>query len=138
MNQNMKKWKETLNNGKNLILELRKDSTKQAYYDLKKYVIRLLKKIIPKKLKGEVTFGFEDPAITGQVLGGVAFFLPIYKDTVKIIPDFENQVLIAEGQGKGKIRLFHVVYAILSVLLNKNIMRTYHRLRKQSGGNRNE
>lgn len=134
----MEKWKAKLQRYRDLIQELKKDSTKQAYDDLKRYVFRLLKKIMPKKLKGEVIFGFDDPAITGQVLGAAALFLPLYKNHVQVIPDFEREVFLAEGKGKGRIQLFDVLYAVLCVLLNKNIMRTYRRLCKQPGGNENE
>lgn len=138
MNELLKKWKQSVQQVCALIRELKKDSSRQAYRDLKRYILRLLRKIRPRRLKGQVTFGFDDPAVTGEALGVLAWFLPLYGDAVRVTPDFDGQVFLAEGEGKGKIRLFDVLYVILCIRMNKNIMRTYGRLRRQLGGNENE
>ncbi len=134
----MEKWKSRIQQGKRLLAELRKDSSKEACRDLKNYLMRLFQKIRPRRLSGEIVFGFDDPADTGQVLGVLALFLPAYKDTLHIVPDFEREIFLAEGEGEGRIRLVDVLYTVLCILRNKNIMRTWHRIRRQSGGTENE
>ena len=55
-------------------------------------IIRILKSIRPRKYKAELRFGFEDPSLTGELLGIIALLYPKLKDDVRVIPDFENKV----------------------------------------------
>ena len=54
----------------------RREETKAALSKVKKIIFRILRHIKPVKLKGEVYFGFDDPAATGYALGGLACFIP--------------------------------------------------------------
>ncbi len=66
----------------------------------------LLLKLKPRCRKGRVHFGFEDPSLTGKILGILGIFYGFYGDTVRIEPDFERHVLEGELELSGKIRLF--------------------------------
>jgi hypothetical protein len=90
----------------------------------------LLKGILPRNVRGEVHFGTEDPALTGEILGGISIFYPIFMDNVKVYPDFEQSCLEGELQIKGRLRLVTVVYIAIRLLLNKNIRYVYRRMNK--------
>ncbi len=96
-----------------------------AFKKVKKEVVRLLKKLKPKKIDIKVRFGFEDPSVTGQVLGGISMFYPIFGDSVQLIPDFENQVLKGSAYLKGRIRIWHFVSMAVKLLLCKDIRTSY-------------
>ncbi len=72
---------------------------------------KLLKHICPKKIRGFVAFGTDDPALTGEILG---FLSAVYAATFPVFrlePDFENKKL--EGDIKAKGRIFLVTFLIL-------------------------
>ena len=89
---------------------------------------RLLGKLLPRKVRGEVRFGTGDPALTGQILGGISIFYPLFMDNVKVTPDFQETVLEGELYAKGRIRLFTVARIAWKLYRDKNIRFVYRRL----------
>ena len=89
---------------------------------------RLLGKLLPRKVRGEVRFGTGDPALTGQILGGISIFYPLFMDNVKVTPDFRETVLEGELYAKGRIRLFTVARIAWKLYRDKNIRFVYRRL----------
>lgn len=81
----------------------------------------LLKALLPRKIRGEVHFGMEDPALTGEILGGIGIFYPVFMDNVKVFPDFEESVLEGELFAKGRLRLVTVTGIALRLLMDKNV-----------------
>lgn len=93
---------------------------KAAVQHLWKECLYLLKKIKPSKIEGNLTFGTEDPALTGQILGGIAIIYGCFPEKFQIIPDFEEKRLEGKIRAKGKIRLIHVVVLSVRLWLDKN------------------
>lgn len=93
-----------------------------AKADVIKYIKQLLSAIKPKHLEGRVHFGMDDPATTGEILGGLAVALPLYGGFLEIRPDFENKVIEGLLKGYGRIRLWSIVKIALKVLFNRNLM----------------
>lgn len=89
---------------------------------------RLLGKLLPRKVRGEVRFGTGDPALTGQILGGISIFYPLFMDNVKVTPDFRETVLEGELYARGRIRLFTVARIAWKLYRDKNIRFVYRRL----------
>lgn len=114
-------WKEFLSD----------DRTKAALILLKDHLIKLVKHIFPKKISGSVTFGFEDPYQTGQVLAGVSVIYPWYADHLNICPDFTKKVLIGDLDLKGRVYLFYVLKSALVIFFNKNIQYVIHIFRNK-------
>lgn len=88
--------------------------------ELKKMVIRMR----PKRIGGEVHFGFEDPSLTGRVLAGASMLYPYWGEHVRCCPDFENEILEGEVSVKGSLRLFPAAILIWNLLWNKNVRKT--------------
>mgnify|MGYP000031884700 FL=1 len=63
---------------------------------------KLIRHLLPKKGKGEVVFGFDDPYTTGQVLTAVSAVYPFCHKQLDIYPVFDRQVFTAEGHFKGR------------------------------------
>lgn len=63
----------------------------------------LLSKLLPKRVWGDLHFGTDDPALTGEILGGISIFYPLFMDNVKVVPDFQESVLEGELYLKGRI-----------------------------------
>lgn len=88
--------------------------------ELKKMVTRLR----PKRIAGEVHFGFEDPSWTRRVLAGVSMFYPYWGEHVCCYPDFENKVLDGELSVEGSLRLLPAAVFAWNLLWNKYVRRT--------------
>ena len=101
----------------------------KAFRKAKKVLFKLLKQLKPKKVQGKVKFGFDDPATTGKVLGGLSMFYPLFGDSLDIIPDFENQILKGTVYVKGKIRICHFVSLAVKMILCKDVRITYRDIR---------
>lgn len=87
---------------------------------LKKYIPRTLKHILPRKVKGYVHYGMDEPYKTGQVTGYLSLLPFVYQKGLSIQPDFEQKVLELDVKLKGRIRLEY----LLRIVLNINIWRT--------------
>ncbi len=88
--------------------------------ELKKMAIRLR----PKRIRGKVHFGFEDPSLTGRVLAGVSLLYPYWGEHICCSPDFENKVLEGEVSVEGSLRLLPAAALGWNLLWNKNVRRT--------------
>lgn len=111
-----------------LLKVLQSDRFEVAKKDMIRYIKSLLNAIKPKKLNGNIHFGFDDPATTGQVLGGLATFLPLYDGKIDIRPDFEKQIIEGIVDGYGKFRLITFVKTGIKILFNRNLMRVIKRI----------
>ena len=82
----------------------------------------LLKHIFPTRIEGEVTFSFEDPALTGAALAVLGMTIPFHKNCVQINPQFDGEnYLQGNIKVKGRIYGFVFVRAIVGIYFDKNI-----------------
>lgn len=80
----------------------------------------LLGHIRPRKLKGDIEFGADNPATTGHILGLLSIFYGFYHKSIKIIPNFEEKILKGQVYFKGRIRLFTIAIIVIKLVCNKN------------------
>lgn len=84
-------------------------------------VKRLWKRIGPKSLKGDVTYGLEDPSVTGKILAAASALFPVYGPDFVLHPDFEEAKLEGRAELSGRIYLGSVLIVVIGFLLNPNI-----------------
>lgn len=105
---------------KNSFIEyLRRPESKAAIKEIKNIVFKVLRHILPCKLKARIKFGFEEPATTGNVLGIASIFYGIYGSNLELEPDFDRQVLAGEYNLKGRIRVFTLLLAAWKLFRNR-------------------
>ena len=80
---------------------------------------KLLLKILPGADRLYLHFGFEDPATTGQVLGGLSILYPVCGEKMELYPEFNEEVLEGEVKFHGCIRLVTLVVFAAKSFLNK-------------------
>lgn len=80
----------------------------------------LIRHGLPRKVKGKVVFGFDDPYVTGQVLSYGAMLYPFYGRQIRIQPVFDRVIFECEGTIKGRIRVGTVCFRLLGAYRNKN------------------
>ena len=109
-----------INNAKNSFIEyLKRDNSRKSIKEIKRIIFKLIKHILPRKLKATVGFGFENPATTGSVLGYASIFYGIYGENLELEPDFDKQVLYGKYALKGHIRMFTVLLVAWKLYRNK-------------------
>lgn len=104
--------------------------TQAAKDHILKEVKYLLRHILPKKLEGTLTFGFEDPATTGQVLGILCVLAVFTGNHLEVNGNFEGPALEGEVSIKGHVRLCHIAKSAISLLIDKNIRKTIKGFRR--------
>lgn len=102
------------------------------------HIMKILKHILPRKMKGSLEFGLEDPATTGYVTALCSLAYARYGDSLEITPVFDEQVLKARVEGKGRIFLGVILFWSARILMNKNFRDLiFKRGRKKDGGEEN-
>ena len=84
---------------------------------------RLLVHLWPRKGRCTVTFGFDDPYTTGQVLQAASLIYPFYHRQLFLYPVFDEKILDADGSLKGRIRLSVILWLVLQVLFDGHTRR---------------
>ena len=93
-------------------------------------LLRILKALKPKGYRISLTYGLEDPALTGEITGLIAVLFPPSGKEMALDPDFDRQVLTGQGFIKGRIRLVTVLIVLWKLYFNKNIRWTVRELKK--------
>lgn len=95
-------------------------------------LMKIIKHILPTKLRGRVKFGFDDPATTGQILTYISPFYGVYAKTLAIEPVFDEKVMEGELHLNGRIRLGTLFWNVVRVFLNKNFRMLLKKLLKRN------
>lgn len=121
--------KEQLHDIKSIISE---ETNKRAVSALIQEMKYLLKHYSPRKALGELQYGMEDPAQTGEILGVVSIFPFWYRYKISVIPDFTAESFYAKGHLllRGRIRSFHLLVSGVRLIRNKDIRKLISQIRK--------
>ncbi len=120
---------------KDIYLTLVADSTKRAFKYIKKIIIHLIRHLRPRKIKGSICFGFEEPHITGQVLGYIAIgfdILNINPKEISIEPDFENKTFVGSLMAKGRFVLGVIIIDVLKIYFNQDVKGIINKFSKEA------
>lgn len=82
---------------------------------------KLLRHVRPRKIRGYLKFGFDDPYYTGLCLGAVSVVYPWYHKTLRIEPDFHHKILEADLYLRGRVFGVYALYIFIKVYFDKNI-----------------
>ncbi len=108
-----------------------KKSTKKAIKMVFVNGLWVLKHICPKKYHGNVEFGMDDPAMTGDICAAISPWYPIIADYLKITPNFEPGLGVSGDIFlKGRIRLWGILIRALKVYRNKNVRKVLREAEK--------
>ena len=103
---------------------------KNAFLKAVKELKRLLRRLCPEKLEGDIEFGFEDPAYTGYLLAGISLIYPMVGEFLNIRADFENKVLKGSVLAAGKLRLLYILIPAWNLFFDRNVKITYRHIKK--------
>lgn len=96
-----------------------KEAIAFCWKDIKK----LIRHILPVKVEGNVTFGCEDPSITGRIVALLGMSIPFHKNCIQVMPLFQADRNILEGTIKMKGRIYGAVLVktAAEIYFNKNV-----------------
>ena len=92
---------------------------------------KLLRHLLPRRVKGEISFGFSDPYRTGQLLAFLAVAYPWIPQSVSLYPDFEQEKLEGSVAFSGHIILIVVIVRVIKILLKKEVRKLIGKIRKK-------
>ena len=105
------------------------ETHKNAFLKLKNEAFHLLKKLKPKKIQGEITFGFEDPSLTGRLLAWISMIYPWIGEHTDITPDFEHRTLSGDLSIRGRLYVITPVVTAIRLILSKAARRSFKDIR---------
>lgn len=97
------------------------------------YLIRCYK---PCRAAGSMTLGTGKPDWTGKLIGFLYLVLPADAEKFEIIPDFYEPVFETDMTMTGRIRLNHAAYALVCLLLSRDVRAFLRRVRHRDGSGR--
>lgn len=121
---------------KRYLVILKSDTAKATFALCKKRLFIMLKHIFPRKMLVDITYGLEDPANTGYVLG-VYGVLPVFiGERIVLHPDFEKQVFKCDFHMKGAICMWTLLYQLLRVIFDENCRKLFYIVKKEISNER--
>lgn len=103
------------------------DSTKELVVFIFKNIKNILKHIFPKKHYIYIKFGFDDPSLTGQLLGLLSVIKTSLNLNINFESDFDNKCFESDFYLKGRIRLIYLLIIAIKVFFNKNVQQIIRR-----------
>ncbi len=100
---------------------LAQPETKKAISFVWEKLKRILTHVLPRKIKGYVAFGADNPATTGQVLGVLSMLYTRTGMLLEIRPNFTEKQLECDVELKGRIQVFTLLVIAVKVFLNQEL-----------------
>jgi len=126
--QNIRQKKETI---EHYIEIIKRDEVKQAFSVCKRRIWLLIKHILPKKMKVNAVYGFDDPSTTGYVLAVYGMLPSAIGKKIILHPDFENSLFTCDFYMKGSVNAWSLLHQLLCILTDKNCRALYHIVKKE-------
>lgn len=96
-------------------------------------MLHLWKHVKPRYLYTDITFGFDNPELTGKVLGAAAAFCAMAGFKPGLTPDFEQSILEGKIEVKGRITFVVLLKIAIRVWLSeevKSFRKEYNNIRE--------
>lgn len=84
---------------------------------------RLLKSVLPKKIRGDLRFGLEEPDKTAYLVGGFSLLYPYTNDKFSLTPDFNRAIIEGTFNFKGRIWIVEILYHLVVIVADKRVRR---------------
>ena len=107
-----------------------KDNTRAAFLVVKKRMGKLFRTILPRKFNLKLTYGLNNPAYTGFVLGLYEMFIFYLGRSIELNPVFDDTAFEFDLKLTGWIISIVMLTQLIAVVLNKNCRRFISDLRR--------
>jgi len=131
--QNINTKKETVSR---YIQILQKEEVKNTFSLCKKRIFKMLKHLLPKKMKIHAHIGMEDPSTTGYILAIYSVLPDKLRKQIILKADFDEVIVEADYNIKGSCNAFNLLFQLLCILTNKNCWTFYKLVKKEISNER--
>ncbi len=114
------------------------NEAKNALFVIKKRLMCILKKLMPRRAHADVIFGFDSPDLTGKVYGIYTLFAKRFDKTSNVEPDFDRKVFEGNIYCKGHFNAWCILWNGLAIILNKNVRKIYKSFKHHNKKKENE
>ena len=105
---------------------------KKSFELCKKELIKIFKIIKPKRIKGYINYGFDDPKTTAQIYGIYSIIYPYLDKHFRLNPYLQDNVLDGNVLIRGYIQVYSLVFILIKIYFNKNIKKTLKLFKKEN------
>lgn len=111
---------------------LTSDNTKAVIANAIEKTKRIIKHMLPRKIKGYINYSTGSPDSTGYILGLYSIFYSVFKN-IKLNADFDSEEVIFDFDLKLKGHVFGIVLLVLiiKIALNKNVLTLITNLKRE-------
>lgn len=109
------------------------EENKRGYRKIIAALKKIGKHLKPRRIKGNILFGSDDPYVTGQIFTYFGMFYGLYGKNFDLQADFNENRLEGEISIKGRIRLGTLLFIVVKLVLSKDvrgILKSYNRLKE--------
>lgn len=101
-------------------------------------IVRLLRHFRPRKIRGRLELGLDDPSATGMIIGAYYALYPVEDKYFRFTGNFEKKVIRGAGRLHGHIRIIHPAVTLLRLYRNDVIRELMdgRRSSKKQGGSK--
>lgn len=125
------KIKEILQNIRYYAELLKDDDTAVLFRKCKKRLFKVIKSILPRKLKAALTVGFGSPDMTGYLMAICGMLYPCLGKHVNIEPDFEKTILEGNISFRGHITGFVLLIQAMKLYFDKDLRNFIVKLKRE-------
>ena len=104
-------------------------TTVRAWEVCKKRLGRLIKHILPSKIKIDVTYGLDDPFISSEILAVYNAFYTYLGEGLTLMPVYEGKYLEVHGRVRGYVMLASVLWHTIMVIFDKDCRKFYKHIK---------
>lgn len=112
---------------------LAKEANRRTLRLVKRQAGRLLRHLSPRRLKGELIVGLEDPYRMGQIVSAAALLYPVIRDRIRFTPVFNEKVFDGELSLRGRIRVGTLLWLAVRLLLDRNFRKLLRKILNRGG-----
>lgn len=130
--QDAEKKLETLSDTVSRYIDLLdREDTRIALSTVFTQVFRILRHIMPRRLRADFIVGTGNPAADGQIAAWQGMLYPFLHDSVLVLPDFEKKRIEGTFSTEGRITVCRLLICGLAVIRKKEVRQLIRRLRNK-------
>ena len=107
-----------------------------------KHLKKIIRKLLPRKISANVTYGFSSPDLTGKVYGIYCLIADRFSRDSEVLPDFDREIFEGRIKARGYFNLWGILINGIAIVLNKDaikIIKSVKRhMKKKDGGTAEE
>lgn len=112
-----------------LICILKEPESKRALSFAWDKLKKTLRHILPRKIKGYVIYGNEDPAVTGKIFGVIAMVYAALGPVLKLMPDFEQERFECDVEFRGRLQIATLLFLLLKIYFHQELRQMIQRVK---------